>query len=218
MDYTRRLFSNVGKLRNLRMFVTHFMNHTGFQIALAIGLIGLLPSATHLQQPTYPKEIRGYKVERAAVEMKKTTKDAQPFESDPDNLIRFGEVRLASATPVGIKMEIPIVVAPVTQKGHVDFLVFEDIVVNGTPVEIDEYKHEFDLPNHHELELKHPLRFTINTPNLMLAALSEWTNSKERWPVTGRVYVFGRYKKFLMTFKRTIPVELDLTMRNPLHK
>jgi len=38
--------------------------------------------------------------------------------------------------------------------------------------------------------------------------------------VTGRVYVFGRFKKKILgistNFKRVVPVELNLTMRNPL--
>lgn len=177
------------------------------------------------QQPSYPKEIRGYKVERGAVVMKKNQdkkKDKkgenQPTDSNPDALIRFGEPRLAVPTPLGIRLEIPIVVAPVTQKGHVDFLVFEEMVVNGTPVEIDEYKRSFDLPNRKDLVLDEPLRFTVNLPNAMLGVLGELTVPKDTWRVTGRVYVFGRYRKFLFTFKRTIPVELDLTMRNPLRK
>jgi len=48
------------------------------------------------------------------------------------------------------------------------------------------------------------------------AALDEWSNSKETWPITGRVYVCGKFKKFLFTFKRCVPVDLDLTIRNPL--
>ena len=50
----------------------------------------------------------------------------------------------------------------------------------------------------------------------MLAALGDWGNSKETWPVTGRVYVFGKFKKGPFSFKRVVPVELDLQMRNPL--
>ena len=171
------------------------------------------------QQPNYPKELRGYKVERAAVEMKKQQEDnSQPFASNPDTLIRFGEVSLASVTPFGVNLEIPIIVAPVKQKGHVDFLVFEDMIVNEIPVKIDEYHRGFDLPNKHDLVLREPLRFTVNLPNAMLAALGEWIDSRETWHITGRVYVFGKYKKFLFTFKRTIPVELNLNMRNPLRK
>ena len=188
--------------------------------------LGTLLLSCHLsavsQQPTHPKELRGYRVERTAVEMKwekKGKKDnGQTSDPNPNTLIRFGEVRLARVTPLGISLEIPIVVAPVTQKGHVDFLVFEEMVVNGTPVQIDEYHRGFDLPNKRDLVLGEPLSFYVYLPNAMLAALGEWTDSKETWRITGRVYVFGKYKKFLFTFKRAIPVELDLTVRNPLRK
>ena len=50
--------------------------------------------------PATQKEIRGYKVERAAVEMKKDKDKNGPFNPDPDTLIRFGEARLAGVTPL----------------------------------------------------------------------------------------------------------------------
>jgi len=186
-------------------------------IATTLGVLFLCSDLAVSQQRNYPKEIRGYKVERAAVEMKQGEKEKKVV-ANPDTLIRFGDARLARLTPLGISLEIPIVVAPVAQKGHVDFLVFEDMVVNGTPVQIDEYHRAFDLPNRRELVLSEPLRFYVYLPNAMLAALGEWTDSKQTWRITGRVYVFGKYKKFLFTFKRAIPVELDLTIRNPLRK
>ena len=174
------------------------------------------------QTPTYPKEIRGYKVERAAVEVKKGQKKAnertpkQQAETDPDALIRFGDPQLASLTPLGISLSIPLVVAPVQKRGRADFLVFEDMVVNGTPVQIDEYQRGFDLPNKEELVLAEPLKFYIYLPSAVMAAIDEWSNSKEIWFVTGRVYVFGQFKKSIFSFKRCIPVELNFTMRNPL--
>jgi hypothetical protein len=67
------------------------------------------------------------------------------------------------------------------------------------------------------LTLREPLRFFISTPVAALAAVDEWNNSKETWPVTGRVYVCGKFKKFLFTFKRCVPVELELAMKNPLN-
>ena len=123
------------------------------RIAATVGLLLLSCFQAHPQTPNYPKEIRGYKVERAAVEMKRdqdnknVKKNGNSADTNPDSLIRFGEPELARVTPLGVRLEIPIVVAPVTQKGHVDFLMFEDMVVNGIPVRIDEYRREFDLPN-----------------------------------------------------------------------
>jgi hypothetical protein len=202
-------------------------------------VIALAPTALP-QTRTYPKEIRGYKVERTIVEVKKpeakneksgndksqrgndgganqTESSADP-NSDVDALIQLGPPQLARVTPLGITFEVPIVVSPVKQSGHVDFLVFEDMVVNGTSVEIDEYHHAFDLPNKQRLTLRQPLRFYIYLPKAVLAALGDWSDSKETWPLTGRVYVFGKFKKSLFTFKRVVPVELNVTMRNPLKK
>jgi hypothetical protein len=185
---------------------------------LTLLLILAWSMGTHAQKGVYPKEIRGYKVEVAAVEVKKTDEDQENQkgpESDPD-LLLFGDPHLARVTPLGISLEIPLVVSPVRQKGRVDFMVFEDMVVNGTSVEIDEYHDAFELPNTNRLTLKEPLKFYLYLPQAVLAVVDELGNSKETWPVTGRVYVFGKFKKSLFSFKRCIPVDLNLTIRNPL--
>jgi hypothetical protein len=179
------------------------------------------------QTRSYPREIRGYKIERTAIEIKKPnskprnpksnqTEEQNVSESDVDALIQFGKPQLARVTPLGITFKVPIVVAPVTQKGRVDFLMFEDMTVNDTSVQIDEYDHGFDLPNKQPSTLRDPLSFYIYLPSAMLAAIGDWSDSKAMWPVTGRVYVFGKFKKGLFSFKRCVPVELNLTMRNPL--
>ena len=219
----------------------------------AFGVV-LLCSLAHLagadsvraQGQIYPKEIRGYKVERAAVELKSNETKKPPRSDKPsggqdgvsstrenssssqtsttssnarpnvDQLITFGTPSIARVTPLGITFNVPVVVAPIKQSGKVDFLLFEDMMVNDHSIEIDEYHRAFDLPTKKPLTLREPLRFFIYTPVAALAAVGEWSNSKETWPVTGRVYVCGKYKKFLLSFKRCVPVQLNLTMRNPL--
>ncbi len=196
---------------------------------LACLLLLFITSSTALTQTrSYPKEIRGYKIERTAIEIKKPdsrnrnpnnngeTEEQNLSESDVDALIQFGQPQLARVTPLGITFKVPIVVAPVTQKGRVDFLMFEDMSVNDTSVQIDEYHRAFDLPNKKPSTLRDPLSFYIYLPSAVLAAIDDWRDSKEMWPVTGRVYVFGKFKKGLFSFKRCVPVELNLTMRNPL--
>src|SRR5216683_4023618 len=155
-------------------------------VATSLFWSAILCLSTLAQKPSHPTKIRGYKVERAVVEVKKqqkkskdTTADRQTSsESETDTLIRFGDAQLARVTPLGVTLEIPIVVAPVQQKGHVDFLIFEDMVVNDIPVKIDEYRRSFDLPNKEELTLREPLRFYIYLPSAVLAAIDEWSNSK----------------------------------------
>ena len=189
--------------------------HSYHSFALLL-LITVAPSLS-AQSMTYPKEIRGYKVERAAVELKEAKQKNQQPGFAPQ-LIQFGDPRVAGVTPLGIKLEIPVVVSPVKQKGRVDFLVFEKMKVNGTSVEIDEYHRAFDLPNNKPLTLKEPLRFYVYLPNAILAAIDELSSSVKEWPITGVVYVFGRFNKSVFRFKRVIPVEINLTTPNPLHK
>ncbi|MDX6694206.1 MAG: hypothetical protein QOF02_1809 [Blastocatellia bacterium] len=196
-----------------------------------LALLALSGVAWAQQQPkpaerAYPKEIRGYKIERAKVEIRaqkneteaKTASGAKATNAaeDADALIQFGEPRVARVTPLGLTLEVPITIAPVKQGGHVDFLAFEEMVVNGTPVTVDEYDHPFELPNKNSLTLSEPIRLFISAPRVLLGAIDEWGNSKEVWPVTGRVYVFGRFKKFLFKFKRAVPIELSLSLSNPL--
>jgi len=166
-------------------------------------LVIVIPNIAAAQTRTYPKEIRGYKVERRVVEVKKPEKqngkagsdksqsgnsDGQTSnesnsEFDEDALIQLGKPQLARVTPLGITFEVPLVVSAVKQSGRVDFLVFEDMVVNGTSVEIDEYHRAFDLPNKQPLTLREPLRFYIYLPSAVLAAIGEWSDSKETWLV-----------------------------------
>ena len=216
---------------------------------LGILVCGSASSHAIAQPKAYPKEIRGYKVERAAVEVKSTeakkpsksdkpakpnqdggastssdgsssaqTASASPSATDAgvDQLITFGSPSIARVTPLGITFNVPVVVAPIKQSGKVDFLFFEDMTVNEHSIEIDEYHRAFDLPTKKPLTLREPLRFFIYTPVAALAAVGEWSNSRDTWPVTGRVFVCGKYKKFLLSFKRCVPVELNLQMRNPL--
>ncbi|HEY9500120.1 MAG TPA: hypothetical protein VIR01_00675 [Pyrinomonadaceae bacterium] len=187
-------------------------------IILEISVLSNYMTSVSAQTQPLPKEIRGYKVERAVVEVKKTSQQKDADQLGEKDLIKFGDPKLVKATPLGITLEIPVVVSPVTQKGAIDFLMFEGMEVNGTSVSIDDYAQRFDLPDKRPLTLKHPLKIYINLPSAILAAVGEWTDSKETWPITGRVYVFGRFRKALFNFKRCVPIELNLTMRNPLRE
>jgi hypothetical protein len=191
---------------------------------IGIVLVSFAGASVRAQTRAYPDKIRGYKVERTVVEVKHTASnaaknngdDSQTADPSVDQLISLGKPTLARVTPLGITFEVPMVVAPVTQSGKVEFLVFEDIEINGHSVNISDYENKFSLPNSKPLTLNHPLRIYIYLSSAFLAAIGEWTDSQDTWPVKGRVYVFGKFKKGLFSFKRCVPVELDVTMRNPL--
>jgi hypothetical protein len=177
-----------------------------------------------------PKEIRGYKIHRAQVEMKKPSepnkkkdKKAEKEKFDKDEydeteplLIRLGEAELVGVTPVGVTLDVPVILAAVKQQGNVDRLVFEDMKVNDTPVTLDDYVHPFKLPNKEPLTLVPSVRIFVSTPQAVLRTIDDVFNSKEVWTVTGRIYVCGNFKKFLFTFRRAVPVELQTSIKNPL--
>ena len=178
-----------------------------------------------------PKEVRGYKVHRAEVELQKTadakkedqndsrkqrTDEEPEYQQDEPLLVRLGEPKLVSASPLGVTFDVPVIIGAIKQQGEVDLLVFEDMRVNDIAVNIDDYAHKFKLPNKEPLTLKPPLRIFVSTPQAVLRTIDELLNSKETWPVTGRVYVCGHFKRFLFKFKRAVPVELDTSIRNPV--
>jgi hypothetical protein len=174
-------------------------------------------------QREYPKEIRGYKLERVTIETKKLNKkevgnSAVATDEPSEPVITFGDAHVVSVSPLGITIEIPIVVAAVKAKGKVDFLSFYEMTINGRRVDVDDYNESFDLPNDHPLILRRPLTVFVGTTSALAGAVEDLTRPKETWPVTGVVYVFGQFKKWIFKGKRVVPVELDLQMRNPLRK
>lgn len=192
-------------------------------------LLVVLSSIGAAQQPNegvksdpLPKEVRGYKVHRAQVEVKKPKESSRKkpnkdeYDEDEPLLARLGEAQLVSASPLGVTLDVPVMLAAVKQQGDIDRLVFESMVVNDIPVRLDDYVYPFALPNKEPLTLNPPLRIFVSTPQAVVRTVDEFLNSKEVWQVTGRIYVCGHFKKYLLKFKRAVPVELQTTINNPL--
>lgn len=208
--------------------------YRGFQILLVFAFaitVSAQQSDESAKGTPLPKEVRGYKIHRAQVEMKKPSEsgkkkqdkksEKEKFNKDEYDetepiLIRLGEPELVGVTPLGVTLDVPVILAAVKQQGDVDLLVFEDMKVNDTPVTLADYVHPFKLPNKEPLTLAPSIRIFVSTPQAVLRTIDEVINSKEVWPVTGRIYVCGNFKKFLFTFKRAVPVELQTSIKNPL--
>ncbi len=161
-----------------------------------------------------PKEVRGYKVERAKVKARKQKISVGP--DDVQDLVTFGTARVESVGPLEVSLEVPVTIAPVQSSGEVELLVFEGVEVNGIPVSVEDYRTPFSLPQNGPLALSDPIRLRVSTTRAVLGTIGEILGPSKEWPVTGRVYVCGRYKKFLLSFKRAVPVELKTSILNPL--
>lgn len=186
-----------------------------------------------LNAQEYPKEVRGYKVVNAKVEVKRQ-KDSQSngnktqntnssgqnqtsnSTDETDALVQVGDPKLVRVTPLGITFEIPVTVAAVKQGGKVELLVFENVTANNTNVTIEDYVTSFDIPNDKAKELPRPISVFVSTPNAVTNILGEVMNSQDTWKVKGRVYVCGHYNKFIFKFKRAVPIEFDLLIPNPI--
>lgn len=186
-------------------------------LVFVVALMIAMGSTALAQDAPLPSKVCGYKVQQKQIELKDVKlSEREKAERVDDLLVTMGQAKLVSATPLGVTFDVPVVLSPVTHQGEVKRLVFENFRVNNTPVTIEDYDQKFKLPNREPLTLTPPLRVFVSTPEAVLGVLDEFLNSKDVWPVTGRVYVCGEYKKFIFKFKRAVPVELDTEINNPL--
>jgi len=209
--------------------MTHDLYRSLLVLLLMTCAFDVFPQRSNDNSGALPKEVRGYKIHRARVEMKKTNEpgkkpdkkskeksEQDEYDEDEPILVRLGEPELVGVSPLGVTFDVPVIVAAVKQQGDVDLLVFEDMKVNDTPVTIDDHVHPFKLPNKEPLTLAPSVRIFVSTPQAVLRTIDEVLSSKETWPVTGRIYVCGHFKKLMLKFKRAVPVELQTTVTNPL--
>lgn len=164
-----------------------------------------------------PDKIRGYKVFKAEIAVKNSAENSVTSNKS-EAFVKIGEPVLAEVSLTGITFEISAEFEAVQQNGTVDFLVFEDFRVNGLAVEVEEYKIPFSFKKNEPLVLPKPARIFLSTPQTLRSAYKEIKDSKDEWLVTGRVFVFGKFKKFGFSFKRVIPVEVNLKIKNPLRQ
>lgn len=93
---------------------------------------------------------------------------------------------------------------------------FRDFRINGVTVEVAELNEPFTIRKRGKTALPAPASVFISTPRLISSAWKEITDSKKDWSVTGRVFVFGKFRRFGFNFKRVVPVDVRLTVKNPL--
>lgn len=177
----------------------------------------VLFSAISVFAQDLPDKIRGYKVFKAEIAVKSS---AEKFgnTNKSEAFVKIGEPVLADVSLTGITFELSAEFEAIAQNGTVDFLAFEDFRVNGLAVEVEEYRNSFSFKKNEPLVLPKPARIFLSTTQTLRGAYKEVKDSKDEWLVTGRVFVFGKFKKFGFSFKRVIPVEINLKIKNPLRQ
>lgn len=160
-----------------------------------------------------PKEIRGYKVYRAEVSVKN---ESEEIKNKSDAFVKVGEPKIVDISLTGVTVEISGEIIAPEQSGKIDFLTFKDFRVNNIAVTVEDYKESFSFTKNQTIALPKPVKFFLGTSDILRGAAREIKNSKDKWTATGTVFVFGRFKKFGFNFKRVIPVEINLKIKNPI--
>lgn len=156
----------------------------------------------------FPSRIRGYKLHKTPVSV-----------TNSDGLggrLKIGVPAILDVSFSGIRVGVVVGIENIPQTGRVDFLTFHDFRINGLPITIDEYREPFKFQKGRSVYLPQPLEVNVGTIELLRAAREGSNEFRGEWTVTGRIFVFGKFRRFGMEFRRVIPVDIDLKIKNPL--
>lgn len=202
---------------NLNIRYYTLMTRAAIPQHLAAVLTVLLLSVAVFSQPTsvdLPDKIQGYKVHKKVILISLIAND-QNDDSNAD--IKFGDPELIDISLSGITFAVGAEIKAIQQSGSVDMLTFHDLEVNGIPVTIEKYEFHFKFKKNESVLLPEPAKIFLPTGRMMQAAVKEMRDSKDQWTIRGRIFVFGKFKKFGFSHKRAIPVDIDLLIKNPFH-
>jgi len=185
--------SNMACLSSRRLISTLFLLH----LAVLVGFSQELPS-----------KIRGYKLHKKPISV--TTADGA------SGRLKIEAPSVSDISFSGVRFAVTIAIGDVPETGRVDFLTFHDFKINGIPVTVDEYTEPFKFQKGHAVLLPKPLDISVGTVQLFEAAEKGVDKFRGLWTITGRVLVFGKFRKYGMDFRRVVPVDIDLRIKNPL--
>lgn len=164
-----------------------------------------------------PDKIRGYKVYQTNISVK-SDKEKTNEKNGAEAIVKIGEPELNDISLTGITLEFSAEIEGIEQSGKIDFLTFEDFRINDLEVEIEEYKSAFEVKKKEKIFLPKPVKVFVRADRALRVAINEQRDSKKVWSVTGRIFVFGKFKKYGMSFKRVVPIEINLKIENPLKR
>ncbi|MEJ7847400.1 MAG: hypothetical protein WKF92_04835 [Pyrinomonadaceae bacterium] len=163
-----------------------------------------------------PDKIQGYKVHQTIISIENS--ELATTNKNGEALVRVGDPELVDVSLSGVTLSVSAAITALSQSGKVDFLTFHDFRVNAISVEIKKYDESFSFKKNEPINLPKPATLFIPSGRILNAVWEEAKNSKEAWTVTGRVFAFGRFRKMGFSFKRVVPIDVKLTIKNPLPK
>jgi hypothetical protein len=175
----------------------------------------LIGSAQEQRHDNLPEKIRGYKVHKERIVVTALNSKDRP-DRDAEVLVSVGDPYLAETTLTGVTFALPVELTSIRQSGKVDFITFYNVRVNGIPVSVEEYRDRFEFRRGESASLPEPVAVFLPTGRILQAAWLEMRERRSEWSVTGRVFVFGKFRRFGLFHKRVVPIDFDLIISNPL--
>jgi hypothetical protein len=161
-----------------------------------------------------PDKINGYKLHNADIVVTNSALNSNV--SRGDAIVSVDLPKLVDICIGGLTLDITAEFFSRKESGKVDLIRFNDVAVNGLALDIEDYSHSFELTKDKRVAMPRPARVSIRARSVPRAVWNELINSPDELVVKGTAFVFGRFKKFGFTFKRVVPVKIDLRFPNPL--
>lgn len=173
-----------------------------------------LASLAHAQK--LPDKIRGYKVENVALKISYAIPDGKKLSDDFDLHIQLTKPQVKLNGLLSAAIEVGADTISTRHSGEIDFVSFHDVRVNGIPIDVAEYAGPLSMKKGIRSTLPRSVKATVGITGAARGALRKLIDSREKWRVTGTAFIFGRFKKLGFTFKRVVPIKIDMLVDNPL--
>lgn len=162
-----------------------------------------------------PSSIRGYKVHHAKASVI-STDAAVGSDSRSDIAINLKPPSVVEMSLSGAVFEVDADFTA-SHSGKVDLITFHDFKANDIPFEIEDAATPFSFKKNTASAIPSPARVSVSLATIPRAVYRQISENPADLKITGRAFVFGRFKKFGMTFKRVVPITVDIKIKNPLH-
>ena len=76
----------------------------------------------------------------------------------------------------------------------------------------------FELKKDEKVIFPKPVKAFISSGQTLRGAFKELKDSKNEWAISGKIFVFGKFKGAGFQFQRDIPIDINFKIENPLKK
>lgn len=159
-----------------------------------------------------PKKIRGYKVHNEIIKIDLPDADA----GSRDALVVLDAPVLKDISLSGLIISLNAEITPLEQSGSIDRISFYDLKVNGISVSAADLEDSFTFKKNEPFRLPKPAEIDLSATGILQGAWKETREKKEKWLVTGRIFVFGKFRRYGFNFKRVVPIDISIEIVNPL--